>query len=191
MNFAKFLRIPILQNTSWRLLLDIQVRILMSCFPVFLTGSMHAINSWTKGACSKLTKKTSEQSDWHHLDVYIVNLKRMSHFPLNKWHIFRSSLWRCSVKIAVLRNFTIFLEKHLRWSLFLTKFQALMPATLLKRDSKQVFSSEYSKIFSNTYLEKRLRAAASMSLLLPSIMFLLTRLSNLTSIKRICRKYFN
>ena len=38
-------------------------------------------------------------------------------------------------KIEVLKNFANFTGKHLCWSLFLIKFQALSPATLLKRDS--------------------------------------------------------
>ena len=36
---------------------------------------------------------------------------------------------------SVLKNFTIFTEKHLRWSFFLIKLQAWKPATLLKRVS--------------------------------------------------------
>ena len=36
---------------------------------------------------------------------------------------------------AVLKNFAIFTEKHLYWSLFVIKLQVLRPATLLKRDS--------------------------------------------------------
>ena len=37
-------------------------------------------------------------------------------------------------KTGVLRNFPIFTGKHLCWSLFLIKLQALQTATLLKRD---------------------------------------------------------
>ena len=36
-----------------------------------------------------------------------------------------------------------------------------MPATLLKRDSKQVFSCQYCEIFKKTYFEEHLRTAAS------------------------------
>ena len=38
-------------------------------------------------------------------------------------------------KKAVLKNFAIFLGKHLCWSLFLTNLQSFRTATLLKRDS--------------------------------------------------------
>ena len=39
------------------------------------------------------------------------------------------------VKIDVLKNFPNFTGKHLCWSLFLIKLQALKPATPLKKDS--------------------------------------------------------
>ena len=39
-------------------------------------------------------------------------------------------------KIDAFKNFAIFIGgEHLSWSLFLTKLQAFMPVTLLKRDS--------------------------------------------------------
>ena len=38
------------------------------------------------------------------------------------------------IKIGVLTNFTIFTRKHLCWSLFLIKLQALQPEALCKRD---------------------------------------------------------
>ena len=54
--------------------------------------------------------------------------------------IFRSSRSQMFFTIGVLKNFAIFTEKHLCWSLFLIKLQALRPATLLKRNSdKGVF----------------------------------------------------
>ena len=43
--------------------------------------------------------------------------------------------WNHQTILAVLKNFAIFLGKHLCWNLFLIKLQALRPATLLKRDS--------------------------------------------------------
>ena len=49
----------------------------------------------------------------------------------------RSSQQKCSIKKAALKNLAIFTGKHLRWSLFLIKLQAL-----------------------NTYFEKYLRTAA-------------------------------
>ena len=38
--------------------------------------------------------------------------------------LFRSSHWRCSIKKAALKKFTIFTRKYLCWSLFLIKLQA-------------------------------------------------------------------
>ena len=46
----------------------------------------------------------------------------------------RSSPRRCSVKPGVLENLTNSIGKHLCWSLFLIKLQALRSATLLKSD---------------------------------------------------------
>ena len=42
------------------------------------------------------------------------------------------------MKIGVLKNLTIFTGKHLCWSLFFIKLQALRPATLLKGDPNTV-----------------------------------------------------
>ena len=39
------------------------------------------------------------------------------------------------MKKVVLKNFAIFKRKQLCWNFFLTKLQALRPATLLKEDS--------------------------------------------------------
>ena len=47
----------------------------------------------------------------------------------------RRSHQRCSIKKAVLGNFTIFTEKHLIWGLLLIKLQAWKSTTLSKRDS--------------------------------------------------------
>ena len=41
----------------------------------------------------------------------------------------------CSVKNAVLKNFAVFIRKHLFWSFFEINFQAQKPATLLQRNS--------------------------------------------------------
>ena len=46
---------------------------------------------------------------------------------------FRSSHQRCSIKKGVLRNFTKFTGKNLRWSLFSNKVAGLRPANLLKK----------------------------------------------------------
>ena len=65
--------------------------------------------------------------------------------------IIRSSRSQMFFRIGVLKNFAIFTGKHLCRSLFLIKLQCWRPATLLKRDSTQVFSCEYCKIFKNTF----------------------------------------
>ena len=65
------------------------------------------------------------------------------------------------MKNAVLKNFAIFTEKHLCWSLFLIMLQDFMPTTLSKRDSNIGFSYEYCEIFKNTYFEKHLPMTAS------------------------------
>ena len=48
---------------------------------------------------------------------------------------FRNSRSQMFFKINVLKNFAMFIGKHLCWSLFWTKLQAFEPAALLKADS--------------------------------------------------------
>ena len=55
----------------------------------------------------------------------------------------------CSIKKAILKNFTIFTGKRLCCSRF------------LKATPAQVFSCKYSEIFQNTYFKEDLRTAAS------------------------------
>ena len=59
-------------------------------------------------------------------------------------------------KIVVLKSFAIFTGKRLCWSLFLIKLHPRRAATLLERDSTQVFSSEYCKIFKSSFFRERL-----------------------------------
>ena len=54
------------------------------------------------------------------------------------WPVTGSSHRKCSVKKDVLKYFPNFTRKHLCWSLFLIKFQAFRPTTLLKWDSNTV-----------------------------------------------------
>ena len=63
----------------------------------------------------------------------------------------------CSLKEAVLKNFAIFTGKQLCWKLQLC---LSVGATLLKSDSKPLFSCEYCKIFKNTYFEEHLQTVA-------------------------------
>ena len=58
-----------------------------------------------------------------HLHIYII-----------KWKYRSSHRW-CSLNKKFLKNFAIFIRKHLCWSCFLIKLQASRHATLLKRDS--------------------------------------------------------
>ena len=58
-------------------------------------------------------------------------------------------------------NFT---RKHLCWSLFLIKLQALKGCNFIKNSPTQMFSYEYCEIFNNTYFEEHLRTAASVHL---------------------------
>ena len=64
-------------------------------------------------------------------------------------------------KIGALKNFANFTRKHLCWSLFLKKFQAFRPETLLKSDSNAGVFCETCKIFKNIFLNRKLPVAAS------------------------------
>ena len=59
-------------------------------------------------------------------------------------------------KMGVFEQFTKFTAKNLCWSLLLVKLQFGGPATLLKKTSNQVLSSEIYKLFKNNYFEKHL-----------------------------------
>ena len=60
-------------------------------------------------------------------------------------HVFRSSHWMFSVKV-VPENFANLTEKHLWWSLFLIKLQALSPARLFKKNfNGGVFPVKFAK----------------------------------------------
>ena len=64
-------------------------------------------------------------------------------------------------KMGVFEQFTKFTAKNLCWSLLLVKLQFGGPATLLKKTSNQVLSSEIYKLFKNNYFEKHLWTSAS------------------------------
>ena len=104
-NFAKFLRTPILsENPQWLLLL---LRFLSSLL------------------CCQENIQT--------------NIKGKT---------FKSSRYQMFFKIAVLKNFTITVKKHLCWNVFLIKFQADRPAFLFKKRLKH-----------SCFLKKSLRTA--------------------------------
>ena len=72
--------------------------------------------------------------------------------------ISRSSRSQIFFKIGVLKNFAIFIGKHMCWSLFLIKLQALKPATLLKRDPNTgVFLSYLQKFLRTPFFTQHLR----------------------------------
>ena len=76
--------------------------------------------------------------------------------------IFRSSRTQMFFKTGVIRNFTIFAWKRLRWSLFLVRLQAFWPATLfqprLKRDFNTGDSCEKNvKFLWTTFFMEHLR----------------------------------
>ena len=64
-------------------------------------------------------------------------------------------------KKALLKNFSIFTGKYLRWNIFLNKVATLQACNFIKRDSNTGVSCEYFEIFKNTYFEKHLRTTAS------------------------------
>ena len=66
----------------------------------------------------------------------------------------RSSHQRCFIKKAVLRNFTKFIEKHLRQGLFFNKVAPLRPATFLKkRFWDRCFPVNFAKLLRTTFLQ--------------------------------------
>ena len=69
--------------------------------------------------------------------------------------MFRSSCPELSYEKGILKSFPIF-WKHLCWSLLFNKVAGWKALTLLKRDPSMVLSCEFSKIFKNTNLVKRL-----------------------------------
>ena len=75
----------------------------------------------------------------------------------------RSSHQKCSIKKAVLKNFTIFTGKYLYWSLFLIKSQDWRPTTLLKGDSNTGVFLLILRNFKNNYFEKHLQTTASVN----------------------------
>ena len=66
----------------------------------------------------------------------------------------------CYVKQRVPKNLANFTEKHLCWSLFLTKLPAWRSTTLSKRGSSTVTFLRNLLNFKNTYFEEHLWATA-------------------------------
>ena len=77
--------------------------------------------------------------------------------------LFRSSHQRCSIKRLFIKISQYSQEKtYVPWSLFLTKWQDWIPATLFKIDTNTGFPCEYCKILKSTKFENTLHAAQFM-----------------------------
>ena len=67
---------------------------------------------------------------------------------------YRSSHQMCSLKKVLLKNFTKFTVKQLRWSLFLSKVSGLRPATLLKKMlQERCFPVNFVKFLRTPFLQ--------------------------------------
>ena len=64
-----------------------------------------------------------------------------------------SEMFYKKIKKVILKNFAVFTEIYLCWSLFLMKLQALRFVTLLQRTPTQLLSCEYHQSFKNSYSE--------------------------------------
>ena len=111
-NFGKFLRITFLQNTSGRLLLDFFIHLLKQFFAIQWTNRnqifyiFEHVLSWLSNVMNIMSFGSGK--------LYFA--KQIPHRN-NHLHIFS--------KIGVLKNITNFTQKHLCWSCFLIKLQAL------------------------------------------------------------------
>ena len=92
-------------------------------------------------------------------------------FGCGVWVILQRKVWVSkwrfviSTKIQTINKLHFnFTRKHLCWSLFLIKLQALKGCNFIKNSPTQMFSYEYCEIFNNTYFEEHLRTAASVHL---------------------------
>ena len=103
-------------------------------FDWFLNTPLSLLKRWLK------VDKTSLKNlaVWRFLK-YVWPFFNIVHEKLMLNHSNRGSHQKCSVKKGVLKNFSIFTEKHLCWSLFLIKLQVFRAAALLKRDSNTGF----------------------------------------------------
>ena len=71
--------------------------------------------------------------------------------------------------INVLQNFTMFTRKHLYRSLFIIKLLTWRSATLFKKDSTQVISCEYCKIYKNSFFYRTHPVAPSEYMVLEAV----------------------
>ena len=93
-----------------------------------------------EGICAELCLNHWFESDWYFCNIaqsgwFWKSLSRnkvLNHHFLKSLHV--TSRTQMFFKIGVLRNVAIFTGKHLCWSHFLIKLQALRPPTLFKTD---------------------------------------------------------
>ena len=111
-NFGKFLRITFLQNTSGRLLLDFFFHLLKQFFAIQWTNRnqifyiFEYVFSWLLSVMNIMSFGSGK--------LYFA--KQIPH---------RNSHLHIFSKIGVLKNITNFTQKHLCWSCFLIKLEAL------------------------------------------------------------------
>ena len=111
-NFGKFLRITFLQNTSGWLLLDFFIHLLKQFFAI------------------QQTNRNQIFYIFEHVLSWLSNVMNIMSFGSGKLYfakqiIHRSSHLHIFSKVGVLNNVTNFTQKHLYWSCFLIKLQAL------------------------------------------------------------------
>ena len=102
-------------------------------------------------------------------DSWLSNKQNLP--PLTYYHFQKlmtmGSHRRCSIKDVILKKFPdIHRNTPLLEPLF-NKLTLTVTATSLERDSKQVFSCGYCKIFKNTYCEEKCQTVASARSLCP------------------------
>ena len=85
--------------------------------------------------CNIVATHTHTAAHWSHCFHIHIIFDSFDSFEI----LLKSSYRRCSIKKAVLKNFAIFIGKHLCRSLFLINFQTYKPATILKKDSNTGF----------------------------------------------------
>ena len=71
------------------------------------------------------------------------------------WQVSEAAVQRCSIKIGVLKNSTIFTGKHLCWSLLLIKFQAFRPClpVNIAKFSQTAFFTEHLPVAASEVLK--------------------------------------
>ena len=131
MNFAKFSRKPFLQSTSERLLL-----LIANCS---VGNGESILVSDTKIISMLFLIIFARESNLFLIELILIfaAVRVCLHFLTNAfrffrrvykrffWQGYRSSRSQMFFKIGVLKNFAIFTGRHLFWSLFLIKLQAL------------------------------------------------------------------